>query len=91
MSVTDLASATAVQNSLRRVRALRSQIASELAGAAVNIGDDIDMADDLENLRSWLDDGTATLQDAIKGADHMVCAAGDDQYERGMTLAEVAA
>lgn len=91
MSATDTASAVIVQTALRNIRALRSQIASELANAAVHAGSDIDMADDIDNLRSWLDDGAATLQDAMKGADHMLCAAEDDAYERRIVPHPVAA
>lgn len=89
--MTCLPSASACIDALRRVRALRSQIASELAGAAVHCGDDLDLRADIENLRSWLDDGAATLQDALKGADHAVCAAADDEYERRVVPHAIAA
>lgn len=91
MSATDTASAIRCQDALRTIRALRSQIASALADAAVHAGSDIDMADDIESLRSWLDDGAAPLQDALKGADHMLCAASDDEYERRIVPHQVAA
>lgn len=91
MSATDAASAVIVQTELRTIRALRSQIASAIANAEVHAGSDIDMADELECLRSWLDDGAAPLTDALKGADHMLCAAEDDAYERRVVPHSIAA
>jgi hypothetical protein len=91
MSAIDSQGARRCLTALRVIRELRSRIASELAIAAVNVGSDIDMAGDIENLRSWLDDGAAPLQDALKGADHMLCAAADDEYERMSVLHPAAA
>ena len=82
VSTAELDTAKACQAALLRVRALRSQIASELAGAAINCGADTDLAADIENLQSWLSDGTGPMHDAIKGADHAACCAYDDMYER---------
>jgi hypothetical protein len=91
MSTTDTASALRVQRAFLAIQAHRRQIAEEIHHAAVNIGSDIDMADDIKNLRSWLEDGTAPLADAIRGAGHMLCAAEDDSYERRIVPHPVAA
>lgn len=79
---TDSASALACLNSLRAIRDLRSRVASELAGAAVHAPPDSDLSACVEYIRSWLDDGEATMKDALREAEIEVIRADADEYER---------
>lgn len=79
---TDSASAVACLASLRAIRDLRSRVASELAGAAVHAPPDSDLAACVDCVRSWLDDGEATMKDALREAEIEVIRADAGEYER---------
>lgn len=86
MQIIDHRATVACQDALRRIRALRSEIASELAGAAVNAGDDTELAGEIEYLEGWLSDGAGPMQNALEAAGHAVSAAADDEYERRVVV-----
>lgn len=86
-----LPSASACIDALRRVRALRSQIASELAGAAVHTQADTDLADCVECMRSWLDDGDTAMAGALRHAEIEVSAAAENFEERRIVPHAIAA
>lgn len=83
---TDSASALACLNSLRAIRDLRSRIASELAGAAVHAPPDSDLAACVEYVLSWLGDGDATMQGALREAEAEMSRADEDEYERRVVV-----
>lgn len=78
----DSQSATGCVQALSAIVGLREQIASAIARAGTDMSADTDLADSIDCLRSWLDDGEATLKDALRLAKAEAAAVDADEYER---------
>lgn len=91
MPAPDLASAIAVQDALRTIDAARDTISVAISNARPACTAGSDMADAVECLRSWLSDGKATMEDALKIADREVRGASEAEYERRVVPHPIAA
>lgn len=67
---------------LRRLRALREDIAACINTARFGVDAGSDLADAIDCLGSWLDDGAATMTDALREAELAAEIAADAEYER---------
>lgn len=76
---------------LRRLRALREDIASCINTARFGVDADSDLADAIDCLGSWLDDGAATMADALREAEIAADIASDAEYERRIVPHPIAA
>lgn len=76
---------------LRRVRALREDIATCISNARFGVDADSDLADAIDCLGSWTDDGEAALKDAIREAELAADIASDEWVERRIVPHPVAA
>lgn len=72
---------------IREIRGLREDIATRINRARFAVDADSDLADAIDCLRSWLDDGEATLKDALREAELAADIASDDEVERRIVIA----
>lgn len=73
-------------DTIRQIRGLREDIATRISWAAFGVDADSDLAEAIEMLSEWLDEGKSRLDEAIRLADCEVRDA-DEEFAESIVLA----